>query len=238
VVAMASYQKPRIPAFAAELNPEIVQLHSVDYRRPEQLRAGGVLLVGAGNSGSEVGMEAVRNGHETWIAGPDTGHVPFRPERFAGRFLVPIVFRIVFHRVLTVDTPMGRKARPKMMRGGTPLIRVQPKDMTAAGIHRVPRMTGVNSGLPMLEDGRVLEVSNVIWSTGFHAGFDWIKLPIHGNHEPVHEKGIVAAEPGLYFVGLHFLYSMSSSMIHGVGRDAERVVKHLAFTRQHSMAAD
>lgn len=228
VVAMASYQKPRFPAFAAELDPSIVQLHSVDYRHPGQLKAGGVLLVGAGNSGAEIGMEAVRNGHETWIAGRDTGHVPFRPERFAGRFLIPIVFRVVFHRVLTVDTPMGRRARPKIMREGTPLIRVKPKDMAAAGIHRVPRVTGVKQGLPVLEDGRMLEVSNVIWSTGFHPGFDWIKLPIQGDHEPAHHKGIVATEPGLYFVGLHFLYSMSSSMIHGVGRDAERIVNHLA----------
>jgi len=158
--------------------------------------------------------------------------VPFRPERFEGRFLVPIVFRILFHRVLAVNNPIGRKARPKMMVGGTPLIRVKPKDMDAAGIHRVPRVTGVQGGLPLLEDGQVLNVTNVIWSTGFHPGFDWIRLPVHGDHEPQHAGG-VTSEPGLYFVGLHFLYSMSSSMIHGVGRDAERIVKHLT-TRKPS----
>ena len=146
VVAMASYQKPRIPPFATELNAGIMQMHSVDYRRPGQLKPGGVLLVGAGNSGSEIAMEAARNGHEVWMAGRDVGHVPFRPERFEGRFLVPIVFRIFFHRVLAVNNPIGRKARPKMMVGGTPLIRVKPKDMAAAGIHRVPRMTGVKGG--------------------------------------------------------------------------------------------
>jgi putative flavoprotein involved in K+ transport len=226
VVAMASYQKPRIPAFASDLNAGIMQMHSVDYRRPGQLKPGGVLLVGAGNSGSEIAMEAARNGHEVWMAGRDVGHVPFRPERFEGRFLVPIVFRILFHRVLAVNNPIGRKARPKMMVGGTPLIRVKPKDMAAAGIHRVPRMTGVKGGLPLLEDGQVLNVTNVVWSTGFHPGFDWIRLPVHGDHEPQHNGG-VTSEPGLYFVGLHFLYSMSSSMIHGVGRDAERIVKHL-----------
>jgi putative flavoprotein involved in K+ transport len=228
VVAMASYQKPRVPAFAAELDPGIMQMHSVVYRRPSQLKKGGVLLVGAGNSGSEIAMEAARNGHEVWMAGRDVGHVPFRPEGIAGRLLVPIVFRILFHRILTVDTPMGRKARPRMMTEGTPLIRVKPKDMAAAGIRRVPRMTGVKNGSPLLDDGRVLDVTNVIWSTGFHPGFEWIRLPVHGDHEPQHHRGVVANEPGLYFVGLHFLYSMSSSMIHGVGRDAERIVRHLA----------
>ena len=43
--------------------------------------------------------------------------------------------------------------------------------------------------------------------------------------EPVHERGIVPGEPGLYFVGLHFLYALSSTMIHGAGRDAEHIVE-------------
>ena len=54
----------------------------------------------------------------------------------------------------------------------------------------------------------------------------WIDLPTFGygaDGEPVHERGIVPGEPGLYFVGLHFLYSFSSTMIHGVGRDAVRI---------------
>ena len=57
VVAMASYQEPRVPAFAAELDPSIVQLHSADYRNPSQMAEGDVLLVGAGNSGAEIAFE-------------------------------------------------------------------------------------------------------------------------------------------------------------------------------------
>ncbi len=41
--------------------------------------------------------------------------------------------------------------------------------------------------------------------------------------EPEHDCGIVASTPGLYFIGLHFLTSMASAMVHGVGRDAERI---------------
>lgn len=229
IVAMASYQKPKLPAFAGDLDPAIVQLHSYEYQRPSQLKPGGVLLVGAGNSGSEIGIETVRNGHPTWMAGRDTGQIPFRVDGLPGRlFLVRLVLRGVFHRVLTVDTPIGRKVRPRIMHGGTPLIRVKQKDMAKAGIVRVPRVRGVRDGLPLLDDGRVLDVTNVVWCTGFHPGFSWINLPVLGEDEPIHERGIVPGAPGLYFVGLHFLYSMSSTMIHGVGRDAERVVKHLA----------
>jgi len=44
----------------------------------------------------------------------------------------------------------------------------------------------------------------------------------------MHVRGVVASEPGLYFVGLHFLYALSSVMVHGVGRDAEHVVEVIA----------
>jgi putative flavoprotein involved in K+ transport len=229
VVAMASYQTPRVPAFAGQLDPAIVQLHSVDYRGPHQLQNGGVLIVGAGNSGAEIAAEVGRT-HRTWISGRETGEIPFRVNRPAAqRFLLPFMFRVVFHRILTVDTPIGRKVRPKIISQGGPLIRVKSKDLAAAGIERVPRVTGVRDGRPVLDDGRALDVANVIWCTGFHAGLSWIDLPVVGSDgEPNHERGIVAGEPGLYFVGLHFLYSLSSTMIHGIGRDAERIVTTIA----------
>jgi len=229
VVAMATYQEPKVPAFASQLDPSIVQLHSFEYRRLSQLKPGSVLLVGAGNSGSEIALETARNGHPTWMSGRDTGHIPFRIDGLLARLImVRLVLRGVFHRVLTVATPIGRKVRPKVLAGGGPLIRVKPKDLAAAGVVRVSRTTGVKDGLPLLEEGRVLDVTNVIWCTGFHPGFSWIKLPVHGDIEPKHQRGIVPSEPGLYFVGLHFLYALSSTMIHGVGRDAERVVREIA----------
>ncbi len=234
IVAMASYQKPRVPAFAMQLNRTIVQLHSYEYRSPTQLREGPALIVGAGNSGAEIAKDLARAGHRVWIAGRDTGHLPFRIDSFVGRTLmVPLLLRVIFHRVLTVDTPMGRKARPAITAKGGPLIRVKPKELAALGIESVPRVAGVRDGQPVLDDGRVLDAANVIWCTGFHPGFSWIDLPIfdsdgdnnsHGP-EPKHHRGVVSGEPGLYFVGLHFLYAMSSTMIHGVGRDAEHIAR-------------
>ena len=75
----------------------------------------------------------------------------------------------------------------------------------------------MQDGRPLLEDGRVLDVANVIWCTGFEPGFSWIDLPVLAEDGlPIHRKGIVTQEPGLYFVGLHFLYAASSSMVQGV----------------------
>jgi putative flavoprotein involved in K+ transport len=239
VVAMAGYQRPKLPIFAGELSAELRQLHSSDYRNLGQLKPGGVLIAGAGNSGAELAMEAVRGGHPTWMAGNDAGHIPYRPESFLGRnLLAPLVLRFVFHRLLTIRTPLGRKLRPKILSKGTPLIRVKPVDLATAGVHRVPRVVGAQDGQPLLADGRMLSVANVIWCSGYHPGFDWIDLPIFADEGTLlHQGGVVERAPGLYFVGLTFLYAMSSSMIHGVSRDAERIVKTIEARRATARAA-
>lgn len=223
VVAMAGFQKPMVPPFAAELDPAIVQLHSFEYRNPSQLQDGGVLIVGAGNSGSEIARELMGT-HPIWLSGRNVGEVPFRIEkRLAQAVMMPFVLRFLFHRLLTVRTPLGRKARPRITSMGGPLIRVKYRDLAAGGVERAPRVVGAKDGQPLLEDGRTLDAANVVWCTGFHPGFTWIDLPIHGEREPRHQSGVVAGQPGLYFVGLHFLHAMSSAMIHGVGRDADRI---------------
>jgi len=233
VVAMSGWQRPRVPALARDLNPCIVQLHTFEYRNPSQLQPGGVLIVGAGNSGAEIALDVVR-GHETWLAGPDTGHVPFRIEGLVARtLLVRLVLRVVFHRILTVKTPLGRKVRAKMLHHGEPLVRTKPQDLVAAGVTRVPRVARIENGRPVLDDGRALDVSNVIWCTGFNSGFSWIDLPVFdADGDAKHESGVVTSEPGLYFVGLKFLHAASSSAIHGVGRDAARIADRIGATRR------
>jgi len=134
VVAMANYQRPRVPDFARQLRRDIVQLHSADYRNLSQLQEGSVLLVGAGNSGSEIARELAGR-HRVLMSGRDTGHIPFRIEGFAGRvLLVRLVLKGLFHHVLTVGTPIGRRVRPHVLSQGGPLIRVKPKDLAAAGV--------------------------------------------------------------------------------------------------------
>src|SRR5689334_20264316 len=140
VVAMASYQGRKVPGFAKELSPEIVQLHSSEYKGLSQLKPGGVLLVGAANSGAEIAMETAAAGHPTWISGRDPGQVPFPiAKRWVHLFILPFLFRIVFHRILTVNTPMGRKVRVKMLSAGAPRIRQRRSDLIQAGVQWVGR---------------------------------------------------------------------------------------------------
>jgi putative flavoprotein involved in K+ transport len=235
VVATGAYNSPRVPPFARELEESIVQLHSKEYRNPSQIQEGGVLVVGAGNSGAEIAIELAPH-HQTWLSGRDTGQEPARAGSVADHLFTPIMWLMATR--LTVKTRFGRKLRDHFLNPprGIPLGRVRRKDFAPAGIARVPRMTGVTNGHPVLEDGRLLEVSNVIWCTGFTPDYAWIdlSLPTHSG-VPTHDRGIVESCPGLYFVGLPFLYSLSSALLGGVGRDAKHIVEHIVSTRPTRM---
>jgi putative flavoprotein involved in K+ transport len=228
IVAMANYQEPYIPDFASRLSPDIVQMHSHAYRNPSQLNAGATLVVGVGNSGADIALELSRS-HATVLSGKETGHIPFPIDTFIARNIAFRIIRFIGHYVLSVKTPIGRKARPKLLHRATSLIRVKPAALDAAGCQRVPRTMGVLGGCPLLEDGRTLDVQNVIWCTGYKHGFPWIDLPIFDEHgDPRHEEGVVPSVPGLYFVGLHFLSAMSSASLVGMPRDARRIARHAA----------
>jgi putative flavoprotein involved in K+ transport len=227
IVATGVFRDARVPAIAAELDPAIAQLHSTEYRNPTQLREGGVLVVGAGNSGGDISLE-VSATHPTWLSGPIRGHIPFDIDKPFSRRVAFRLIRFVFMHVLTIRTPMGRKVRAKIAMHGDPLVRVKPKWLDAAGVRRVGKTVAVQDGAPVLEDGTALDVTNVIWCTGFRHDLAWIDLPIFGEDgTPMHERGVVTSAPGLYFVGLPFQYSIASDALPGVGRDAEFVVRHL-----------
>ncbi len=93
-------------------------------------------------------------------------------------------------RLLSVGTPVGRKARDSLSGKGLPLARVRRRDIAAVGVERVSRVVGVDSGLPLLEDGRTLRPSTVVWCTGFRPDFSWIDLPIFDDDgKPRHDRG-------------------------------------------------
>ncbi len=232
VVAAASYQKPRVPDFAKALDKHVRQMHSHEYENPAQLPDGPVLLVGAGNSGAEIAMDLAKT-HEVYLSGRDVGHVPFDIAGFLGRkLLVRIVIRGMFHHVLTMRTPMGRKFRSKMHGHGMPLIRTRPGQLERAGVRRIGKINGMRDGRALTDDGAKVSFASVIWCTGFHSGFDWIDLPVLDSHdEPRHRFGKSTNVDGLYFAGLHFQYAVSSTMVAGVGRDARRVVGWIASER-------
>jgi putative flavoprotein involved in K+ transport len=227
VVATGALRVPKLPQFAAELDPRIVQLHSADYRNPSQLQDGDVLVVGVGNSGAEIAYELAET-RRCLLAGTSKGEIPVQHGSRRSRLMFRAI-RFFGHHVLRTDTRIGRKVGPKIAANGPPLVRRKEADFAAVGVERVARVSGVQNGLPLLEDGRVLDMANVVWCTGFRTDFSWIDLPAFDNDgRPTHERGVVESVPGLYFAGLIFQYSLTSDVLPNGGRDAEYVARHIA----------
>ena len=227
VVAAGFDRMPVLPDFAGELEPGIVALHSADYHNPAQLRPGAVLIVGAGNSGADIALDLAKS-HRILLSGRHPGQIPWRIDRTSARVLTPMMMWS-FSNVLTVRTPMGRRMRARALTHGAPLIRVKSADLAAAGVERVPRTVGVRDGRPLLADGRTVDVANVVWSTGFRPDGSWIDLPgTDAGADPPQYRGVVEDRPGLYFLGRLFQYALASSMIRGVGPDADYIADHLA----------
>jgi len=232
VVATGVFQHehPVVPAFADALDPAIAQLHSAEYRSPEQFHDGPVLVVGAAHSGGDIAYELARAGFPTVLSGRDTGQFPLNIHSRLAPLVFPLI-RFAWTRLLTASTPLGRKARPHIRGHGGPLLRVKKSDLAEAGVERVyERTTGVVDGKPQLAGGRVVDVASVVWCTGFRNDYGWIRFAVPEDEDgyPAQMRGAVAASPGLYFTGLCFLHSFSSMLILGAGRDGERVASQIA----------
>jgi len=227
VVATGPFQRPHIPEFATELDPAITQLHSSQYRNPDQLPAGPALVVGLGHSGADIAYELAAT-HQTYVSGRSHGQLPFAVDGQVAVTLWPLIIRFLDH-VANLDTPLGRKMGPKVRRGGGPLLRYRRGDLLEAGVTLTDARTiGATDGRPTLDDGTVLDVSSVVWCTGFRPDYGWIELPILDDDGwPVQERGVVEDWPGLYVLGIPFLHGFTSMLVFGAGADAAYVADHI-----------
>jgi putative flavoprotein involved in K+ transport len=229
IVATGSFRKPRIPSFAGELDPGIRQIHVHEYRGPEQLAPGPVLVVGLGHSGSDLAYEAALAGHQTIVSGRAHGELPFGIDTFIGRNVEWPVIRFLGSTLLTRRTPIGRRMAPKVRHGGGLLLRVRRRELTAAGVERrEARTVGARDGMPLLDDGSTVRVANVIWCTGYTPDFGWVEpLVTSDDGWPVERRGVVEAVPGLYLLGVPFQLGFASMLVAGAGTDARYVVDRI-----------
>jgi putative flavoprotein involved in K+ transport len=228
VVATGPFRIPNVPAFAKELDPRIRQMHSHDYRDPSQLQDGPVLVVGLSHSGADIAFESAKT-HQTIVSGKAAGQTPFRVTDTAKAWIGWPVVQFVFAHVLTIRTPMGRAMRPHVRQGGGPLLRVRLPDLDAAGVARHDaKVVGVQEGKPVLADGTVLDIANVIWCTGYRRDYSWIGAPVMGpDGYPEEVRGVSPTVPGLYFLGVPFSFAFTSMLVAGAGRDAKYVIDRI-----------
>ena len=230
VVATGPFHRPNIPPFAGALDRSIRQLHSHEYRSQAQLQDGPVLVVGLSHSGADIALETADAGHRTILSGRSNGQMPIRVTDTKRAMIGWPIVEFFFRHVATIRTPIGRRMRPEVRRHGGPLLRVRLQDLDRAGVERHAEKTvGVKGGRPMLADGTVLDVANVIWATGYRPDYRLVAAPIVGDDGwPVEERGVSPTVPGLYFLGVPFQYAFASMLVTGAGRDAEYVIARIA----------
>ena len=230
IVTTGACHEPKVPELARGLRASVVQLHSAEYRSPRQLQPGPALVVGLGNSGAEIALEVSRI-HSTMVSGTPGGELPVRHGRTAARFVFPIV-RFAGLHVLSLGSPIGRRLLPKLTTHAAPLIRTRRKELAAAGVAPVGRVTGVREGLPVA-DGRALDVANVIWCTGSRSDLGWMHVPAFDETGRLRQwRGVVESVPGLYVLGQDFMYSINSDSLPGTVRDAAYLARRIVEERR------
>jgi putative flavoprotein involved in K+ transport len=220
VIATGPFQAPVVPRMAADLSGDVVQLHSSEYRRPGDVPAGSVVVVGAGNSGRQIAEELAATHEVTLAGGTESLQLP---QRLLGRDLFWWLARLGVI-ANTVESRLGRRMRA---RGdlviGTPLRRLR-----RAGVTIRSRVVSITANEIRFQVGPVVRASTVVWATGFRTDYSWVDVPeaFDEDGNPRHQRGITAA-PGLAFVGLPWQHTRGSALLGFVQHDAAWVASQL-----------
>ncbi|MEM5475144.1 MSMEG_0569 family flavin-dependent oxidoreductase [Pacificibacter sp. AS14] len=99
VIATGGYDNPIVPTYAADLDPSILQMHSVDYRRPEQMPDGATLVVGTGQSGVQLMEDMHLKGRDVHLA---AGPAPRSPRQYRGRDATDWLYDMGHYKI-TID---------------------------------------------------------------------------------------------------------------------------------------
>jgi putative flavoprotein involved in K+ transport len=76
-------------------------------------------------------------------------------------------------------------------------------------------------------DYRAAGITSIVWCIGFRTDYSWLDLPVfNGRGQPAHVRGVTPL-PGIYFLGLPWLYTWGSGRFSGVARDAEYLAEHI-----------
>lgn len=213
IVATGPFQRPRIPEFAASVGADVHQTHSTGYRRPSDLPAGQVVVVGGGNTGYQIAEELAAD-HQVVLA-VGSRQKPL-PVRLLGRQIFWWLTKLGILGV-TVDSRLGRRLSQRET-----LIGSSPRKAKGAGIVLKPRAVGASGRTVRFADGTETETDAVIWATGYRPDSSWIKVPVVADGRVRHRRG-VTDQPGLYFLGLSWQHTRGSALLGFVNDDARYI---------------
>jgi putative flavoprotein involved in K+ transport len=219
VVATGPFQIPYMPDLAEQLDPDVLQMHSTGYRRPDDVADGTVVVVGGGNTGFQIAEELSATRHVVLSVGSRQKPLP---QRLLGRDLF---WWLTKSRLLatTVESPLGRKLQHR-----DTLIGSSPRRLRRVGAELKPRAVGASARTVRFADGSALEVDAVVWATGYRPDYSWIDLPVFdADGRLLHKRGVTDA-PGLYFLGLTWQHTRGSALLGWVKNDAEFIAQQIS----------
>ena len=229
VVATGPFQVPFIPGAAKGLDVSVTQVHSAAYRNHRQLPDGPVLVVGGGNSGFQIAEELAASRQVNLSVAE---RAPMLPQRLAGKDLFWWLGRLGLLRV-TVDSRLGRRASRREF-----IIGTNKRRLRKAGVRFRPRLADAQGRTVRFADGSALDVSTVVWATGYRSDYSWLSIPgVVDNGRVVHQRGVTDI-PGLYFLGLSWQHTRGSALLGFVKDDAAYLADRIAEGRQAVVATD
>lgn len=222
VVATGPFQQARIPAFAERLSEKVTQIHTSRYLNGTQLVEGPVLIVGGGNSGTQIAEELPVD-RDVYLA--VNRKLTFVPQKLLGKSIFWWFDKFGVYRAKK-DSLLGRM----VIRRGDPIIGTGLKRLIMQRKVKIkPAAVDTDGESIFFEDGSRVTVPNVVWATGFYSDFSWLQVDgaCDGSGSPIHEDGVSPID-GLYFLGLPWLTCRASALIAGVGEDARRLVEMMS----------
>ena len=214
IVATGPFQKPRIPAFASSVAPDVYQTHSTGYRRPSDVPPGRVVVVGGGNTGYQI-AEELASDHKVELA-VGSRQTPV-PQRLFGRQIFWWLTKLGVLSV-SIESRLGKRASQRET-----LIGSNPRKAKRLGIVLKPRAVAASGRTVRFADSTETEADAIIWATGYQADYSWIKPPVFDANGRVRHRRGVTDRPGLYFLGLTWQYTRGSALLGFVSDDARYI---------------
>lgn len=232
-VCSGAMSSPSLPEGSSSIPRFVPQLHSSEYRNPDQIDTGSVLIVGTGSSGVQIGRLLCESGKFDQIH-LSVSKVMVLPNRVLGIQTHRLVHFFGLFDV-TNSSVLGKLMYSGLETRGDPIRRPTPKDLHLKyGARLHGRFVGADHSTARFSDGGTLRLDDltIIWCTGFRPDYEFIDPPdreaaFHPMGYPKHSRGVVDTAPGLYFVGLRYQHTVASHDIYGVAKDAEFVVDRI-----------
>lgn len=280
VMASGACNLANVPPVAAQIPEGITNLTPMTYRNPDQLDAGGVLVVGASATGVQLAEEIRRSGRPVTLCAGEHVRVP---RLYRGRDIkwwMDAAGILDMHYTEVDDITRARRVPSLQLVGSPEKTTLDLNALMRTGVEVTGRLSGINGSklhfsgslgnmcaLADLKMNRLLDttdqwacdhhlegdvgeperfeqtrvsdkprlemdlgqgsVKTIVWATGYKPDYSWLQVPVFDRKgRLIHDGGVVNA-PGLYVLGLPFLQRRKSSLIDGVGGDAEVLADHL-----------